>query len=52
VRRDRECLDAERLKALRRHVDEGLDGPVSELTNDEIFAKALKLARTRGGIRD
>jgi antitoxin ParD1/3/4 len=52
VRRERERRDEERLEALRRHVDEGLNGPVSELTNDEIFAKALKLARMRGSVGD
>ena len=52
VRRDRERLDAERLEALRRHVDEGLNGPVSNRTHDEIFAEAIKIARARGILRD
>jgi antitoxin ParD1/3/4 len=48
VRRDRERLDAERLEALRRHVDEGLNGPVSELTFEERMAKFKEVARARG----
>jgi antitoxin ParD1/3/4 len=57
IRRDRDRREAERdkeerMEELRRIIDEGMAGPHSKLNTQEIFDRAVEVARLRGTLHD